>query len=283
MELVTTLRKLWRLRLVVAAIAVVAAFVGVMIAFRVSLPPEVESRKYEVGVATARVLVDTPNSQVVEIAPRGSDTLGVRASLLANLMVEGVIKGAIAKRAGLAPDELEVVGESSAAPPAGDTPPDPRGQVLTTRVLTNTDGEWLPIIEIEAQGPDAASAARLADAALVGLRDYLDTKAAEDEVSDARRLRVSALGAPQARDVVRGPRLIVAIAASIFVFLAGCALTLAVIALVRGWSAASEEERLAGVTPPEGEPPHDGVFDERRPIDDGEYAFADVQARMKSA
>ena len=44
---------------------------------------------YLVGVATTRVLIDTPSSQVVDVSPKGSDTLGVRANLIASLMVDG--------------------------------------------------------------------------------------------------------------------------------------------------------------------------------------------------
>ena len=89
MELVTILRELWRLRVLVLGIALLAMLVGMALAFRL---PSLESRKYEVGVATASVLVDTPNSQVIEVAPKGSDTLAMRASLLANLMAEGVVE-----------------------------------------------------------------------------------------------------------------------------------------------------------------------------------------------
>ena len=65
-----------------------------------------EPRQYTVGVATARVLVDTPQSQVIKVDPKGSDTLGLRASVLANLMVEGEARAAIARRAGLKPRQL---------------------------------------------------------------------------------------------------------------------------------------------------------------------------------
>ena len=82
------------------------ALVGVVsIAQRVRSPSVSRSRRerrsYTVGVANASVLIDTPKSQVVEVAPKGSDTLGPRANVLANLMVDGEIKNAIAARAGL--------------------------------------------------------------------------------------------------------------------------------------------------------------------------------------
>jgi hypothetical protein len=270
MQTVTILRELWRLRLLVVLTGIVAVVAALNVAYEIS-PSKVESRKYSVGIATARILVDTPDSQVIEVAPEGSDATGVRANLLANLMVEGEIKAVIADRAGLRPSQLEGVSKTAADPNAAATPPDPRGYVLTTDVLTGQDGERLPIIEIEAQAPDSGKAAHLAQAAITGLRDHLDTRAAAEHDRDADRLQLNPLGAPQARDVVRGPRLALAIGAGIFVFLAGCAAILGFFALVRAWRAVEYEKQsrlaydLAVIDGDDAEPPttaRDGAGDE---------------------
>lgn len=239
MDIVTILRDLWRRRLLVVAVYLIALLAGTAVVYKISFPPRLESRKYEVGIATARILVDTPSSQVVEVAPKGSDSLGVRANLLASLMVDGVVKSAIARRAGLEPDEL--VGVTKAAEEPGPTTrPGPGAFVLTTRVLTNTGGEQMPIIELDAQGPDRAAAARLATAALEGLRDYLDSKAALQQVPNAARLQVTGLGAPQATAQVKGPSKAIAVVVVLFVFGLGCACILAASAFGRGWRAAEE-------------------------------------------
>jgi hypothetical protein len=247
MDTVTILRDLWRHRFAVIGVYLIALLAGTAVLYKISFPPKLESRKYQVGVATTRILVDTPSSQVVEIAPKGSDSLGVRANLLASLMVDGVVKTAIAKRAGLRPDDLVGIALSDTDPSAAATPPHgPRASVLTTHVVTDNDGAQLPIIEIEAQAPDATAAAGLANAAIVGLRDYLDSKAAVQRIPDAQRLQVSGLGAPQAQMAARGPKDIFAIAAVIFVFGSGCGCILLVLALVRGWRAASAREGAPG-------------------------------------
>ena len=251
METVTILRELWRRRLLVVLAALVAIFVGLALTYRLSLPPE--SRQYEVGVASTRILVDTPNSQVVDVAPRGSETLGTRANLLANLMTQGKVKAAIADRAGLSPKRVLASAESAGGAETGTVSAEPtaKDHVLTTRLVANADGEPLPIIEIEAQAPSAAGAGRLAEAAVAGLDSYLDSKAAVEEVSDARRLRVTGMGAPVVREAVRGPGRAIALGAAVFVFLAGCAAILIGSALVRGWRSASAHE--AGV-PEDGGP-----------------------------
>src|SRR3954447_16731468 len=150
MDTLAILRDLYRLRLFVAVIGVLAVLVGMAMVFKISYPLKVESRRYDVGVATVRLLVDTPESQVVEVSPKGSDSLGMRANLLASLMVDGDVKTAIARRAGLPPSKLVGITDAAAEPSPAAKPPGRRAFVLKTRVVTNTDGAQLPIIEIEA-------------------------------------------------------------------------------------------------------------------------------------
>jgi hypothetical protein len=263
METVAILRVLWRRRLFVAGVLLLAALVGTAMAYRIS-PAGLESRTYEVGVATSRIFVDTPSSQVVEVAPRGGDTLGTRAGLIASLMVDGTIKAAIAHRAGMQPRQFDAVSESAAETSPAVATPTARSRVLTTSVVTNAAGDDLPIIQIQAQAGDAAQAARLAAAAVTGLRDYLNSKAAQQRVPDAKRLQVGGLGPPQARDVTRGPRRLYAMIAALFMLVAGCAAIVAVSRIAAAWR---DEE--AGADPPGGapltaaEPTRAGSGDER--------------------
>lgn len=263
MDTVTIFRDLWRLRRVVVIVAGLALITGTAVLYKVSFPPNLEARRYQVGVATARILVDTPSSQVVEVAPKGSDSLGVRANLLASLMVDGDVKGAIARRAGLPPKELVGVSEAASESAPVSKPPSRHDFVLTTRVLTNNGGDQLPIIEIEAQAPDRVSAARLGVAAVAGLRDYLDSTAARQRVPDADRLQVTGLGEPQAEIEVRGPGGALAIAVMFLVLASGCGLLLLALAVARMWrAAAASERRLEDEAPVDGAPdPEDGSGD----------------------
>src|SRR3954451_16509498 len=118
---VTILRELWRARREVALSASIALAVGLLVVYRPVLPNSIESRRYEVGVASPRMLLATPASQVVAVAPTGGADLGGHASLLANLMGEGDVKATIARRAGLTPSQLvtvtpAVVGTKQASP-----------------------------------------------------------------------------------------------------------------------------------------------------------------------
>ena len=199
-------------------------------------------------MATTSILVDTPSSAVVDVAPKGSDTLGVRANVLASVMVDGDVKAQIAQAAGLNPADIVGVAKSGGtnAPvttPA--SPKDPNAPMLTTQVLTDNTQDALPIIQVQAQAQDAASAAKLANAAVVGLRNYLSTKAAAERIPDAQRLQVNGLGVSQAHTVSQGPSKIVAVIAAILVFILGCFAILGVVALIRNWRAADEREGWA--------------------------------------
>ena len=107
-------------------------------------------------------------------------------------------------------------------------------------------------------------------------REYLDSKAAAEQVPDAERLRVSGLGTPQARAAARGPRTVFALGATFFVFIAGCGALLAGLALVRGWRVAAAveqetdeyEEQIAAFDAMLADPALDRRRRERAPRDD---------------
>jgi hypothetical protein len=243
METVTILRVLWSRRRVVAGVLVLALLIGTAMAYRL---PSLDSRTYQVGVATSRIFVDTPNSQVVEVAPKGGDTLGTRAGLIASLMVDGTIKASIARRAGLGPQQFDAISESAAETSPAVPTPTARSRVLMTSVVTNAAGDDLPIIQIQAQAANAQQAARLAAAAVSGLRDYLNTKAAEQRVPGAKRLQVDGLGPPQARAVTRGPRRLIALIAVLVVALGGCAAIVAGSRIAAAWREEQAEEDADG-------------------------------------
>lgn len=257
---VLILRDLWRGRLFVALFAVIAIVAGGLISYKPSLPPE--SRKYEVGVANVRILLDTPASQVVAITEEAGGDLGGHASLLAQLMTEGEAKTAIAKRAGIKPDDLVTVapaagGEKAAKPPGTKQDAD----ILTIKTLTNDAGAQLPFIDVEAEAVDPQRASALANAAVTGLGDFLSSKAAAQQVPDRRRLEARALSTAQGGLVTHGPGLLLAIVASVFTFGLLCGLLLFIYAIARHWDPAVAVEGepvrpapIAALAPPPPEP-----------------------------
>lgn len=219
----------------------------------------VASRSYNVGEATAQVLVDTPQSQVVgdssSMSPGGGltlETLGTQASLLAGLMVQGPIKTDIAQRAGLNPNRLigssaavtvpadsgSAVGPSSVSIPSG-----PDVFALTTQILTDSAGQnTLPIIQINTQAPDRSEAIRLANAAVAGLQAFIRSTGVAERIGIADRLSITNGGVSEATTETRGPSLLVGALVALGVLLLGCAAILWIQGVIGGTRSASERE-----------------------------------------
>ena len=126
MTVVAVLRELWRYRRLVIAGAIVALVFQVMLVYNVSLgiPPKLESRQYNVGVASGAVLIDSQSSQAVDLGGGEGEvkvdvaSLSARAQLLANLLVTRPLRDEIAKGAGVAPDRM-ITELSSTTEPGG--------------------------------------------------------------------------------------------------------------------------------------------------------------------
>jgi hypothetical protein len=229
---ITILQDLWRRRGLVAVFGLVAVLVGGLVAYQPAFPPK--SRARYVGEAHLQILVDTPESQVVEVETEGSGSLGSRASLIANLMVAGEIKEAIARTAKLRPEQLIAASDAAVGPstPPPAQPKNPPEYVLRTSVVSNEDFVQLPIIAVDTQAPDANRAAALANAAAAGLKEYLAARATRTGVPDGKRLQVRSLGVAQAHNALKGPGLFVAVAVAIFVFGTLCGTLLLMIQFV---------------------------------------------------
>ena len=238
------LRELWRLRRYVAGVCVLALLAGGALI----------SRQYTVGVATARILVDTPSSQVVDVSPKGGGLIALQANLLATVMVDGTIKSAIAHRVGVQPNQLAGVTAAATEPSASgpapvSAPSGPHVYALTTEILTDNAGNNLPIIQLSAQAPTATAASRLANAAITSLNAYVVSKAAVERIPHSDRLDINALNSSPAATEVRGPSKIIGVVVVLLVILIGCATILGIQALVRGWRAASAREQARTVSP----------------------------------
>jgi hypothetical protein len=253
---IAILRELWRFRRVVRLGIVVALVGGILITYSVSLgiPPKLESRQYQAGVAGADVLVDSPNSQVVDVGGIPSEDegaaidlggLSMRARLLASLMSSSPLKDRIARAAGIRPEMLIVVA------PAGDDLT-PRATPATTTKVKPGDrdanvmrlyvDETLPIITMRVQAPTATTARRLASSALPELQQFLTSVASERSIDDARQLVVSQMGPPTAATVVKGPSKGIGFAVGILILGLWCAATLIIPWFSKTWTAAARLE-----------------------------------------
>ncbi|HET6508245.1 MAG TPA: hypothetical protein VFG42_15745 [Baekduia sp.] len=251
MDLITTLRALWRGRLFVVLATLVAVAAGLVVAYRVTpgLPPKLESRQYDVALGTVNVLVDTPDSQVIDLDPSGADAVGTRASLLASLISTSPIKNAIATRVGIPADELTVIGPQAGAgagPSTGSAVSGTKDAVASGRranIISIRTDETLPVISIDTQAPTEEGAVRLANGAAAGLQDYLATVVKTQQVPEKRRLVLRTLGTPEVGVSVRGPRKAYGVALAFFLLAFFCGLIIILPGIARGLREAAAAER----------------------------------------
>ncbi len=172
MELLPIVRAIWRRRLALVAIPLaLAVFVALGGTTPVSTPN---------AVAWTGVTLDTPQSQLVAVAPPGAITLVWRASLLTHLMTTSTATQALARRVGVGADQVSVVDPALATPlvstamaQAASTAASRDVAPYTLTVFVANDS--LPVISIEAAAPDRQGAQRLADAAVTVLQSQAST------------------------------------------------------------------------------------------------------------
>lgn len=167
MELLPVLRLIWRRRLPLVVGVVIAAVVLVLLGG--TKPVTTPS-----AVAWTSVALDTPESQLVGVAPRGGDSLAWRASLLTHLMASASTTQELAERAGVSARQVTVVDPALALPlvptAMAQAAATAASGTVTPYVLTVfTKNDLLPVISIEAAAPNSGTAERLAHAAIAVL------------------------------------------------------------------------------------------------------------------
>jgi hypothetical protein len=247
LELVKFLRELSRRRRLVGLVLGFALLVGLLLAFKPGLPPQ--SRQYQVSLASADILIDTSDSQVVAIGGKGPDltTLAGRANLIGNLMTGGPLKNAIARDAGIPRSQISVVLPANVntpgVVPAPVTPPASRGLAdAEATVLNLSVDETLPILHVVAQAPDSQTALKLSSATIVAVRGYLGSVAASQHIPAANQLVVRKFGAPVAQTAIRGLPRRYAVVATILLALLGCAAIVGGSWFARSWRQIEEAE-----------------------------------------
>jgi hypothetical protein len=245
MELAAILRELWRWRILVAVGAAVALLAAVAVMYSITLsPPGLHARSYELGTASTRALIDTPNSQVVDLGSGETNTpanvdigaLGTRAKLLVNLMAGDALRNAIAERAGIRTRELIAFTPSAASARAPRVAaPEPSAETTGLHMLVlEADGD-LPIISVDARAPSAEQAQKLAAAAVPALRDHVAQVAKEQGVPDVQQLVVQQLNPPRGSTISGGPKRLTALLVFVVVLGFACLAILVVSSVVRGW------------------------------------------------
>jgi hypothetical protein len=244
MELMPALRLIWRRRLALVAAAICA--VAILVALGGTKPITTRS-----AVAWTSVALDTPKSQLVEVAPTGAGTLSWRASLLAHLLATQTTTQELAQRLGVDADQVMVVDPALAQPLV----PTAMAQAAATAASDNVapyvltafvENSSLPIISLEAAAPSLVAAQRLADAGAAVFEAQASpggrfvSPIATNAYNFSLQPFVVRQVAPVRVEVVNSTALpMKAIGASLFVFLTFCAVALLLPATIRRVRAAA--------------------------------------------
>jgi hypothetical protein len=206
MQLFAIFNELRRRPRLVGIALIVSVLLGLMVGFKISpgLPPHLTSRQHEVGVASTRVLINTPSSIVADLNPAGGNSLSTHAQLLGNLLSSDQVHNAIAKSAGLRAEQVTIsplaVGGVIQTPLAVTAP----AAVGASSVSVNAD-PLLPLITINATAPTPKLAAALANGSVSVLQSYIQTVAAQEGIPASRRPVITSLGAAVGLPSISGP------------------------------------------------------------------------------
>lgn len=233
MEIVAILRVLWRRRLLLIPGVLAAIAISLVVGGGSSAPT---------GLAWTRMALDTVPSQNVLPVASGADTLGWRATLLAELMTSEDMEERVAHDAGIQADRLAIVEPLLDEPAAPTALPRRAAKAAATRwepyVLVLTADEPLATISLEARAPDRAAASRLAEAGAAALE-------ASAPAADAPKVQpyvVERVASIKAEDVTGGGGRMMAVAAALVVLGLWCG-AVAIVPARRGRDDVSERRR----------------------------------------
>ena len=249
------LRKLWSLRLGVALSLALAVLVSVWSVEKISLSPfELTPRSLEMASASTHVLVDTPTSTLLDLRQNSYslEALTSRAVVLGNVIGNGEVREAIAARAGVPVERLQITAPLTREQPAARV--EDGKQKSTSDIFNSTDeyrlsiqaNPTVPLLDIYAQAPTAQMAETLANTAVDELRGYLDDLAATEKTPENAEIQLTQLGRAQGDVINRGIRWQVALLAFALTFALSCATVLFLNRVREGWQIAARSDSVAG-------------------------------------
>lgn len=253
MRLGVRIHTLARHRLGLAVSALVALAAAILSIASVSVaPPGLTPRSLDIAAASTQVLLDTPNSLITDVRQDAAvlESFTDRAVLLGNVMAREPVRAFIAERAGVPVEALTVEAPLTPSQPRARRV-DPGDQAKVGDILASNDQYRLsiqadptvPLLDVYAQAPDAATAEAIANAAVDGLRTYVDEVATDNATPSGDQIQLIQLGRARGELINGGADLQVAFVVFLLAFAACCALVLFLDRVRAGWRMAAGAER----------------------------------------
>ena len=196
--------QLWRRRAWLAPGLLVALIAVVVTNFRIQLlPPALERDSAEFAAARTEVLVDFRGRSVLADLELYTGFLTERANFYARVAASPAILELIGREAGLNPSEIDATGPYNPdaerllrEPTADRRAIQLSGERQKYRLRFDTEtNQVVPIVQIYAQAPTVPTAKRLADAAAIGLRKYVQRIQDKQGLNDDASVHLRQLGA----------------------------------------------------------------------------------------
>ncbi|MGZ8666528.1 MAG: hypothetical protein ACXWZM_05405 [Solirubrobacterales bacterium] len=256
-------RELWRHKIYLTIVVVVALLFAILSAFKVT-PSGLEKRSLQVGAASSQVLVDSPGSALVAGASVGTfDALSTRAQIYGQYLSSLEARAKIAKLTGVPPGTIATAGPFSTDVAqnsySGQSSEDRANQLVDQGApnrLVFTAQEGVPIISVDSQAPTANRAAKLAVASFITLKRYVRKLKSSEEYKQTLKtgpnaeakaalkgVTVRQLGTPEGGTIGGANDKILMILAFITVFLLGCAAIIILPRALGRWRSLDEIER----------------------------------------
>lgn len=248
MQLGRRIWTLWRLRPYVLVCAVVALAAAFWSTTTISLsPPALTPRALTMATGTTHVVVDTPTSSVLDLRRDTSsfEAMTQRAILLGNVMANGEVRDAIARRTKIPVHVLQIT-----PPYTGKQPRAQAGSASEKQaadIFESTDqyrlsiqvNPTVPMLDVYSQAPTAERAESLANAAVDALQEYLTQLATTQRIPAEEQIRLLQLGRARGVVINDGVDWQVAFVAFLLTFSFACATTIAVSRVIRGFRVAA--------------------------------------------
>jgi len=239
------MRELWGQKLGLAIALAVALIAATRVLFSIGLlPPSLERHPLGLASASTQAIVDTPRSSVIDLRADTYSFTGLtnRALLLGNVMASPPVREYIARRAGvpaslirvqapLTPEQPRVVTDGAHQPKTSDLLRSPEEYRLNVQA-----NPTVPVLNVYAEAPDGSAAARLANASVEGLRDYLRALSSQHGTPLARQVRVVQLGRASGGTIDSGAGIKLAALVFLLVFTIASAAVLFIGRVRRGWA-----------------------------------------------
>ena len=250
------LRELSRLRVGIIIATSLALLAAVASVAKISvLPPKLTQRSVEMSTAYTQVVVDTPNSALLDLRQGTDDinSLKNRAVIVGTVAASPPVRTFIAERAGISPELLQIVTPRTPQQPRPRTDNGEKkgpGDLLRSTDQYRLDiqaNPTVPLLDIYAQAPTPRASEELANAAVEGLGDYLRQFAGSEDTPQKVQVQLRQLGRARGDKLNKGVGVSVAILTFLAVFTAVSIAAMFVSRVRKGWRL---EEEAAYASPP---------------------------------